>query len=424
MPHRYAQVGVSLEDSATPYYWHPDNRQRLQWMLLILFAGVGTSLAFKFSTGFLWQISLLPGIYASLIFSAVYLVLRYKRIALIFPVIVAASFLGYGSTFLVLSYAPSPPAVTEPELACPVDMPEMEAVWTWVNTTDTVWRAEAEKHGCKVDSSGYGDRDPFESLKYSMRSVSKNMPWIKSFIILTAIETQFPSWLLRDFPGVKVVNHEAFFPPNTAPAFNSQPVEYSVSFLHSRGIVKHRCFLYLNDDFLINQPLEISDFIDPEGRVLMYAYVQKKIGDSNTPIDVPFGLLDRSSESPLVDPHIPYLINSRIAEDMMKNCSFCDKMFQKKCTRSGSFFASHYHKFIMNMPGFWREVSPWDGLFNRCGIGLEQISLEANFRLLNWLNPKFVFIESHNSVENRPGGLEMIKKYLDSEFPDPAPWEI
>ena len=74
--------------------------------------------------------------------------------------------------------------------------------------------------------------------------------------------------------------------------------------------------------------------------------------------------------------------------------------------------------------GLVRMNSPWEGLFNRCPLGLTQISPELNGLLLNWFNPKFVYIESHDAVEEHSGFVKLIRNYLKENFQKPNPWEL
>ena len=74
--------------------------------------------------------------------------------------------------------------------------------------------------------------------------------------------------------------------------------------------------------------------------------------------------------------------------------------------------------------GLVRMNSPWDGLFNRCPLGLTQISPELNGLLLNWFNPKFVYIESHDAVEEIPGFVKLIRIYLKGNFQQKNAWEL
>ena len=88
--------------------------------------------------------------------------------------------------------------------------------------------------------------------------------------------------------------------------------------------------------------------------------------------------------------------------------------------------AQFYLQSLLNSwnEGLVRLNSPWDGLFNRCPLGLTQISPELNGLLLKWFHPKFVYIESHDGVEELPGFVKLIGNYLKENFQQHCPWEL
>ena len=321
----------------------------------------------------------------------------------------------------ILSYTPSPPDV-DTLYSCDPEMFEMDLVWTWVNVTDKSWQEKAKENGCDVEGylSGGGDFDPFQELRFSLRSARKNMPFLRNIYIVTAFE-QKPDWLIAQ-KNVHMIHHSQLLPKTAFPTFNSQPTEYSIANFYALGIIPDKCFLYLNDDFLVMKKLEISDFIDSQGRVKLYAYQHRE-----TPfgwMDIPFGLNGYESDY-LTDPHVPYLINAPIMLEAVSACDTCNEIFASKCSRKGRFFADFYQTALLNKydHGIVRFISPIEGFFNRAPLGLTSLSLRNNLKLIEWLDPKFVYIESHDDLENREGALELVKGFLTNSFPDSAPWE-
>src|SRR5690606_7251858 len=104
-----------------------------------------------------------------------------------------------------------PEVPTRPEFAGPgpdhTGFP-VDAVYTWVDGRDHAWlrrRADARHepyHPESANSSRYADRD---ELRYSLRSLHANAPWIRHIYLVT--DAQRPSWLDPDAPGLTVVDH-------------------------------------------------------------------------------------------------------------------------------------------------------------------------------------------------------------------------
>eukprot|EP00667_Euglena_gracilis_P022821 EG_transcript_25515 len=134
-------------------------------------------------------------------------------------------------------------------------------VVSWVNVSDPSWQALAKRHGCDVDQylAGEGDVDPFDSLRYLLRSIATHAPFL-SPIILTTERNQIPSWLNTSRPDVRVVFHDEYVP--AAPVFNSHPFEYRLGHFPEIDVTTDghttnsslfgSCFVYMNDDFLLN----------------------------------------------------------------------------------------------------------------------------------------------------------------------------
>ncbi|MEU3609010.1 stealth conserved region 3 domain-containing protein [Streptomyces sp. NPDC035033] len=151
-----------------------------------------------------------------------------------------------------------------------VDFP-VDAVYTWVDDTDPVWRAKRDaarrERGLATDDAQSGDvrfrnRD---ELRYSLRSLAAHAPWIRRIFLVT--DDQTPSWLDTSHPDVEVVGHrELFADPDWLPSFNSHAIE---SQLHRiEGLSEH--FLYVNDDVFFGRPLAPNKFFQSNGNSLFF----------------------------------------------------------------------------------------------------------------------------------------------------------
>ncbi len=144
--------------------------------------------------------------------------------------------------------------------------PEIDLVYTWVDGDDPEHRAQREFYAHRpIDLNPERFRDDHQLLRYSLRSVERYMGWVRRIYLLTQ-RPQVPAWLRTDHPKLKLVHHDQVFEnPDWLPCFNSEAIE---THLHRiPGLAEH--FLYFNDDWLLLRNIRPSDFIDPQGRILV-----------------------------------------------------------------------------------------------------------------------------------------------------------
>jgi hypothetical protein len=142
----------------------------------------------------------------------------------------------------------------------------IDAVFTWVDRSDTDWQArkraalvgsDAEMHALAADDSGHPGRD---ELRYALRSVVCNAPWIRRIFLVTA--DQAPPWLDLRHPAITVVRHRRIFgEAGVLPTFN--PYAIGARLHHIPGLAEH--FIYLNDDMFLGRPLLPGQFFHANG---------------------------------------------------------------------------------------------------------------------------------------------------------------
>ncbi len=160
----------------------------------------------------------------------------------------------------------------------------IDVVYTWVDGSDAKFLTDFNRyHALEIN----GD-DPFvggkrrfrdnDEIRYSLRSIETNAPWINRVFIVTC--GQVPSWLNLKHPRLHLVNHAEIFPdPNHLPTFNSLGIE---AHLHRiPGLSKH--FLYFNDDMFLGRSVSRNDFLQDDGiqkiRVEWWALPELEEGD-------------------------------------------------------------------------------------------------------------------------------------------------
>lgn len=151
--------------------------------------------------------------------------------------------------------------------------PVIDAVYIWTNRSDPDWlkrrrsylHFETEK--TEEDPSANRVRDD-EDLKYSLRSLEKNAPWIHKVFIVT--DGQTPAWLNTRHPKIEVVQHSQIFTdPSVLPTFSTSSIELNLH--HIPGLSES--FIYLKDNMLFGQPVYPYHFYTIEnGNILYYSW--------------------------------------------------------------------------------------------------------------------------------------------------------
>lgn len=136
----------------------------------------------------------------------------------------------------------------------------IDAVYTWVDGGDPeqqrqvdYWRSQHP--GAKEDSGGANRFRDWGELRYSLRSLERYAPWVRTVYLVT--NGQVPAWLDRSNPRLRLVTHRELFPDsNHLPTFNSFAIE---AHLHRiPGLSEN--YLYFNDDMFLGRPVTPQDF--------------------------------------------------------------------------------------------------------------------------------------------------------------------
>lgn len=140
---------------------------------------------------------------------------------------------------------------------------DIDIVYLWVNGNDPVWQAKRNTFIGKTNENSpinckgrYADND---ELKYSLRSIERNAPWIRKIFIVT--DNQIPTWLDITHPKIQVVDHTEIMPEESLPCFNSSLIEKHLYKIP--GLAEH--FLLANDDTFINKKVTPNDLFTSGG---------------------------------------------------------------------------------------------------------------------------------------------------------------
>lgn len=115
-----------------------------------------------------------------------------------------------------------------------------------------------------------------DTLKYMLRGLAKNMPWIHKVHMIVMSESQVPDWINRD--EVDIITHDEFLPKEQMPCFNSSTLETYFANLPRVS----ECFIYGNDDMFTFKPQEPTNFFNGQTPIYHINFRNRKktfVGD-------------------------------------------------------------------------------------------------------------------------------------------------
>jgi hypothetical protein len=141
----------------------------------------------------------------------------------------------------------------------------VDAVYLWVDDGDPAWARRRADRRHQVGQQVDVDVDPsrhrqFDELRYSLRSLARNAPWIRQIHLIT--DQQRPSWLRTEGTNLRVVDHRDFLPDSALPTFNSHAITAGIHRLS--GLADH--VLLMNDDVFLGRPVPPDRFFGPGGQ--------------------------------------------------------------------------------------------------------------------------------------------------------------
>lgn len=215
-----------------------------------------------------------------------------------------------------------------------------------------------DPYGYQMSAGRFADND---ELKYSIRSLEKNAPWVRKIHIVT--NGQVPSWLNLSHPKIKMVTHDQIF-ANTAylPTFSSPAIEAN---LHRIPGLSKR-FIYINDDILMMTSVRKEDFWTPN-KGFRFQLAWAAPGKNAAPCglyntydcsvrhvcdiyDKAYGTMSRR-----VPAHVPHYFDRDIISEMVKKYSTdFDTTSSSRFRRADNMqFAFSFYYFVIH-EGKWR----------------------------------------------------------------------
>ncbi|HET7737168.1 MAG TPA: stealth conserved region 3 domain-containing protein [Tepidiformaceae bacterium] len=153
----------------------------------------------------------------------------------------------------------------------------IDAVYTWVDGHTPAFRASlaATRAAWHEPVLPFSDephrfRDSGE-LRYSLRSLTANAPWVRDIYLVT--NGELPAWLDTTAPRLHLVRHTDIIAPTNLPTFNSAAIEHS--FRNIPGIAEH--VISFNDDIFLARRSHPGHFFDRTGQPIASATPLRRV---------------------------------------------------------------------------------------------------------------------------------------------------
>lgn len=310
------------------------------------------------------------------------------------------------------------------EVRFPIDV-----VYTWVDGSDRRWADERAKYSGEpthAEASGVARFISRDELRYSLRSLFANAPWVNRVFIVT--DGQRPSWLKPGY-GIEVVDHkEIFSDPSVLPVYNSHAIEANLHRIP--GLSEH--FLYFNDDMFLGRPVSPKSFFFSNGLAKFFAsqsrvpFTPKSVNDS--PVDAATKNVRRLMEETFgvtvsqVMEHAPYPLRRSVLEEMESRFADAFSRTSRSRFRSPddlnvpSNFAHHY---AFQTGRAIASTLP----FTYVGLSVRDLQVRLNRLLERRDVDAFCLNDTFSTGDDLEAQLDVVVPFLDAYFPVVAPWE-
>ncbi|MBI3928679.1 MAG: Stealth CR1 domain-containing protein [Armatimonadetes bacterium] len=309
----------------------------------------------------------------------------------------------------------------------------IDAVYTWVDGADPDYARVREEWASRlgVKTNPERDRDGLELLRYSLRSLEANAPWIRRIFLVT-MRPQAPAWLdgSRAAGRMQLVHHDEIFPrPEDLPTFNSNAIDFHLANIPGLSSM----FLYFNDDYFLGRPLEPQHLLrrgkirvylprDPipepqtEGPLDSWASV---LHSTNRLLDRLYGRRRRSKHE-----HTPCLIRKELL------CMDAEEIRRTQASRfradTDVALETYYsHVLLEEHSGVSQRVPDWEFLLSTSFHRLENNSAELRrvVRQLRLRRPRFFCLNDDMGPDPDPRFLRGVREFLESYYPRKLPYE-
>lgn len=311
----------------------------------------------------------------------------------------------------------------------------IDIVYLWVDGSDTQWQDIKNYYHALLYGRIPAAADEFsenrfadhEELRYSLRSIIKFAPFVNHIYIVTM--NQKPYWL-KPHPQISIIDHtEIFTNQDDLPTFNSHALE---SNLHR---IPHlsEFYIYFNDDVFLGAPVTPYDFFTVDGKVNVL--FERSLSPSGPPIpdETAYRRAWRNTNAYL-DAHFTVEPRHRLSHSAFAVRKSFVEATETAC--SAIFTTNSSHKFRCNQDynmvnGFLQYYWSYYDLIRTGSISNMMVSLrddtqfektKKNIARLK-KNKPHTFCLQDVMGNNSSKTQQLLQKFLQESYPDPAPWE-
>ena len=308
---------------------------------------------------------------------------------------------------------------------------KIDLVYTWVDNKDPKW-LEKKSHFDKTvlnlnkdanDACRYFNND---ELKYSLRAVAKNAPWVNKIYIIT--DNQCPEWLNKENPKIQIVDHRDIIPQEKLPLYNSCAIENTIA--HIEDLSEY--FIYLNDDMFFWNEVKPEFFFENKKAIFR---VGKKFRKFKKYKHLYGGVIFRTYK--LVKEHlgidIPYFPHHN-ADSYIKSSflSCIDKFKNEYETTLNNRFRqlSDFQRIAVSYYSCWNNTAVIKKSLNWFEKHIKKQTPDSEYfdirrKNLNKIaNSKAKLMCINDSRKTTNGDRIKIKEIMEQKFPDKSEFEV
>lgn len=310
----------------------------------------------------------------------------------------------------------------------------IDLVYTWVDDSWPGYLDALRAHARNAhDLNPNRTRDNLELLRYSLRSAALFVPWVRRIHLLTC-RPQVPPWLEPGHPRLRITHHDEIMDAGLLPTFSSFAI---IAHLHRlRGV--SRRFIYCEDDMLFGARVSERDFFDERGRirvlprVLLTAPAARRTDPEVSPwnaahalanhlLDQRFGAARRRRPA-----HVPILVDRALWEETLSQWPEAAAHTRSSRFRSvGNIPPEYLYLQYALASGRATAASLPQSYRESFYFPLENSRAHAALHLgaLRWLRPKFITLNDNFDATPHPGVVAAVRRFLESRYPTPSPFE-
>ena len=128
---------------------------------------------------------------------------------------------------------------------------EIDIVVPFLNPTSKSWQEEYKKYSNQQGIKGANRFRDWGTMRYFLRGIEQNCPWIRKVHLILFDESMVPDWLNTENPKLHIVYHRDYIPAKYLPTFSSSVIEM---FIHKIPDLAEN-FIYSCDDMLFIKPI-------------------------------------------------------------------------------------------------------------------------------------------------------------------------